>query len=100
MKKNKYRRWWYGNVLGMIRNSHFCEGENSEMAIRIRTAMDNAVAETKNKPDGAERWKVINDICYHRCSIEQTAQKRHYSRWTVQRWWNDYVYSVGKYMGF
>lgn len=101
MRKPKFKKWWYGHVSGLIRDYSKFENEDTEMTNEIREAMRKTVIETANTfPDWPDRYKAISCICFRGLSMDDTAKELFYSKRTITRWWNRFVYDVGKNLGF
>lgn len=65
-------------------------------------AIDEAIAETKEKPEGAEKLKLIELLYWqknYRYSIDQAADMLFISPRLAQKWQSEFIYAVAKHMG-
>lgn len=101
MGREKRRKYWYGSVLNMIKHYDQVKKENSERARTYTKAIEEALEETRQQPDGELKVKAI-DLLYFRKTntVQGTALKVYAGERTVKRWASAFVYLVGVKVGF
>lgn len=99
MSRPKY--WWYSNVKRAIMNADRYKNSEVPEQLHYILAIEKAKGDVAEMEDGAYRLKAIDDVLIkHYKTIDGAAFELHYSRRTIQRWLNDFIYKVGKYKGF
>lgn len=99
MSRPKY--YWNGIVKKMIMQYPELQNDTSTQAAIYKNAIDTALEETKQLPDGELRIKAIQKVYLDKTmTIEGVAIELNYSFRTMQRWLNSFVNLVGKKAGF
>lgn len=97
---SKPRYFWYGGVRSSIQ--HYGELSTAgKEGQEYKTAIDKAFKDIEEKPEAAAIKYAIEAVLIKQThTIEGAAMVTYYSRRTVQRWINDFIYRVGRYKGY
>ena len=92
-------RWW-DYVRKMVRAYPELEGKelNNKNDVRDREAVSKAVANTMQRPDGAERVDLIRYVYWNRKQhrVKDAAPRMHISEATAKRWHGDFIREVAR----
>lgn len=101
MGKPRYNQYWYGNVVRMIRQYPTFTGSLSDMERLHKQAIDEAMQETEQLPDGAERVRAVRMLYFDKqFTFTGVADRLYISTRTMQRWISEFVYLVGYKAGY
>ena len=85
----------------MVKNYTNIHNEKGFQAKMITGSVEQTIKETVAfHTNWRDRLNAIELMVFEGYSIDRTANRLHYSRRTVQGWWNDFINEVGKNMGF
>ena len=85
----------------MIEQNDQYKGKETFQAKIFQKAIDDALEETKRKPNGAERIYAIDQILFKkRMTYTKASQTMFYHENVIKGWIRDFVKLVGKNAGF
>lgn len=100
-RKNRYRYFWYGMVLTMIKRYPWIKTGTSEKTKGMVRSIEKAIEDTKVLPDGELRIRAIQMIYFDGThTIDGAAMEIGACRRTIQKWCSEFVVLVGKYDGY
>jgi len=101
VSKSRYSNYWYGIVLKMIKQYPEIKSDTSLQAYIFVRAIEKALQETKQLPDGELRVKSMEMIYFTEAvTIDGAAQRVNVSRGTMLRWSQSFVRMVARNAGY
>ena len=95
---SRYKNIWYGDVKKLIMKGYYLE--NTEIATRLREAMEEVEEQTLHLEDGEKRMKAVEEILIKRTkTYDGVALEFHYHVNVVKHWVSQYINQVGKTAG-
>lgn len=99
--KSRYKDYWYGAVLQIVKSYDKLKSEESEQAKLYLYAINEALEEIRKMPDGDFRVRAMEMIYLKRThTIDGAALEVYTSDRTMKRWCNTFIRTVAKKAGF
>lgn len=102
MSKSRYKNYWYGIVLRMVKEYPEIRAGTSMQEYIFSHAIERALEETAAiKDTGADRVQAMKWIYFEdRMTLDGAADRLHVSRGTMLRWSQAFVRMVARNAGY
>ncbi len=96
---SKPRKRWWGYVRRVLYDYPRMQPSN-DTEQREKTAVEAAIEETEQLPDGETRLRVVGSVFFTQThTLQGAAMRDHLSYRTARRQQREFICCVGKYMG-
>lgn len=100
-KYTRYKRYWHGSIISILKRKSELMADTSMQAEIIRTAIKNADFETSKLHDGKARLEAVELVYIKQShSMVGAAQRLYASERTIKKWCSEYIVMVGRNIGF